>query len=95
MSPLPMGPATQSSLYKGVDVWATIGSRFKDLRKKAGLTQEAMAKKLQIARSTVGMYEIDTKKVSKEVAQHSKNMTRRNPSPIRPQRVIFDITHSP
>jgi transcriptional regulator with XRE-family HTH domain len=63
-----MGPATQSSLYKGVDVLATIGSRFKDLRKKAGLTQEAMAKKLQIARSTVGMYEIDTKKVSKEVA---------------------------
>ena len=45
----------------------TIGGRIKLLRKKAGLTQEQLAKKLQIAKSTLGMYEIDKNEPNSEM----------------------------
>lgn len=45
----------------------TIGSRIKALRKKAGLTQEELSKKLQIAKSTLGMYEIDKNEPNSEM----------------------------
>lgn len=35
----------------------SFGGRLKELRKEKGLTQEELAKKLQIAKSSIGMYE--------------------------------------
>ncbi len=46
---------------------ATIGSRIKELRKRAGLTQQDLASKLQIAKSTLGMYEINKNEPNSEM----------------------------
>lgn len=46
------------------------GIRLKELRKKCGLSQEAVAKKLGVTRSTVSAYECNTKSPSLDILEH-------------------------
>jgi transcriptional regulator with XRE-family HTH domain len=48
---------------------ATFGSRLQALRNKIGLTQEEFAKKFQISKSAVGMYERDEREPSFELVK--------------------------
>jgi len=56
-----------------------VGTKIKELRENAGLTQESLAKKLMIARSTLACYEINKNQVPNEllvkIAKHFKIST--------------------
>lgn len=45
----------------------TIGEKIKELRKEKGVTQEELAKNIDVSTSMVGMYETDARKPSYEV----------------------------
>jgi transcriptional regulator with XRE-family HTH domain len=46
---------------------ATFGDRLKQLRQESGLTQEELAEKLQIVKSTITKYEKNTRKPEFEI----------------------------
>lgn len=46
------------------------GLRLKELRKKRGLSQQAVAEKLGVTRSTVSAYECNTKSPSLDILEH-------------------------